>query len=238
MAKAKYKRVLLKLSGEVLTGSSSQPVDQAVLSRLVSEFKSITALDVELAVVIGGGNICRGANWQALGLDRVSADQIGMLATVMNAMILRDALLQQSEPVQMFSAVPMLPIASGFQRQLAIDALQSKHVVILSAGTGNPLVTTDSAASLRGIELNCDIVLKATHVDGVYSEDPAINPDATLYDSLTFTEAMDRNLKVMDLTAFQQCQLHAMPIRVFNIEKPGALYSVITGGDEGTLIKH
>ena len=233
---SKYKRVLLKLSGEVLTGDSDHPVDQDVLRRLVSEIKAVVETGVQLAIVIGGGNICRGATWEGLGLDRVTSDQIGMLATVMNAMILRDALVHAGQGATVFSAAAMLPIAVGFQRQLAINEMNAGNVVVLSAGTGNPLVTTDSAASLRGIELGCDIILKATHVDGIFSDDPITNPDATMYQSISFAEVMDKQLKVMDLTAFQQCQMHNMPLRVFNIERVGALLEVISGKDIGTLV--
>jgi uridylate kinase len=159
-----------------------------------------------------------------------------MLATVMNSMILRDALVHAGQGATVFSAAAMLPIAAGFQRQLALNELNSGNVVVLSAGTGNALVTTDSAASLRGIELGCDIVLKATHVDGVYDSDPKQNPDAVMYDEISFDEVLKKQLNVMDLTAFQQCQAHGMPIRVFNIEKPGALLEVVTGAKIGTLV--
>lgn len=235
--KPAYQRVLLKLSGEVLSGHTDQPLHQPTLARLVQEVCDVCAMGVQVAIVIGGGNICRGADWAQAGVDRVSADQIGMLSTVMNGIVLRDTFLQAGQAARLYSAIPMLPIAAGFQRQVADQDLSQGCVVILSGGTGNPLVTTDTAASLRGIELSADLICKATHVDGVYSDDPKQNKQAEMYARLSYQEAMEKRLKVMDLAAFQQCADHQKVLRVFNIEKPGALQKVVCGVNEGTLIE-
>lgn len=232
-----YQRILLKISGEVLSGHTDQPLHQPTLQRLVREVCDVCAMGVQVAIVVGGGNICRGADWAQAGVERVSADQIGMLSTVINGMVLRDTFLQVGQAVRLYAAVPLLPMAAGFQRQVADQDLSDGRVVILSGGTGNPLVTTDTAASLRGIELSVDLICKATHVDGVYSADPKQDKHAEMYAHLSYQEAIDKRLKVMDLSAFQQCADHKKVLRVFNIEKPGALLNVVCGENEGTLIQ-
>lgn len=231
-----YRRVLLKMSGEALMGQSQGAIDPKVLDRLAQEVKSIHALGIEVGVVVGGGNFFRGAALSAAGINRITGDYMGMLATLMNALALRDSFERAGLPVRVSSAIPMGGIADLFNRRKAIHHLEQKRIVIFAAGTGNPLVTTDSAASLRGIEIEADVVLKATNVDGVYSADPAKNPHATLYKHLSYQEALEKELAVMDLAAFCQCRDHKMPLRVFNIHKPGALQRVMLDESEGTLV--
>lgn len=232
-----YRRVLLKMSGEALMGNSTHAIDPKVLDRLAREVTEIHQLGVQVAIVIGGGNFFRGRALSEVGINRITGDHMGMLATMMNALALRDAFERSNLPVRVLSAIPMSGVADHFNRRKAIHHLQEGRIVLFAAGTGNPLVTTDSAASLRGIEINADVVLKATNVDGVYSEDPAKNPDATLYETLTFQEALSKELAVMDLAAFCQCRDHNMPLRVFNISKPGTLLRVVKGEKEGTLVQ-
>jgi len=235
-SKAPYKRVLLKMSGEALMGDLSFGIDPKVLDAIVLDVKKVVDLGVQLGIVIGGGNLCRGVTLNALGLGRIAGDQMGMLATVMNAIAFRDACHRVDITAQIMSALQMNGVAKPFDRLSALENMASGCVMIFAAGTGNPLVTTDSAASLRAIETESDILLKATHVDGVYSADPARHKDAVLYKRVTFQEALDKQLGIMDLTAFCQCRDQKMPIRVFNLHKPGALMAVIMGQDEGTLI--
>ena len=235
-SKVPYKRVLLKMSGEALMGDLSFGIDPKVLDTIVLDVKKVVDLGVQLGIVIGGGNLCRGVTLNALGLGRIAGDQMGMLATVMNAIAFRDACHRVNITAQIMSALQMNGVAKPFDRLSALENMASGCVMIFAAGTGNPLVTTDSAASLRAIETEADILLKATHVDGVYSADPAIHKDAVLYKTVTFQEALDKQLGIMDLTAFCQCRDQKMPIRVFNLHKPGALMAVIMGQDEGTLI--
>lgn len=236
--KPQYKRVLLKLSGEALMGKGATSIDPPVLDRLAKEITEIHRLGVEVAIVIGGGNFFRGTALSEAGIDRITGDNMGMLATIMNALALRDAFENADLPVRILSALEVGGVADQFHRRKALHHLSQGRIVIFAAGTGNPLATTDSAASLRGIQINADVVLKATNVDGVYSADPAKNADATMYKRLSFQEALSKELAVMDLAAFCQCRDHNMSLRVFNINKPGALLNVITGGDEGTVVEN
>lgn len=231
-----YRRILLKLSGEVLVGQNSFGIDPSVLERIVHEIAEVARLGVEVGIVIGGGNLFRGSKLSQVGIDRVTGDQMGMLATVMNALAMRDALERIDTPTRILSAIPMNGLVDAFNRRQAIYHLEKKRVVIFAGGTGNPLVTTDSAASLRGIEIKADVLLKATNVDGIYSADPARDPNATLYHHLTYQDALDRELGVMDLSAFCQCRDHQLAIRVFNVNKPGILLRIIQGSDEGTIV--
>lgn len=231
-----YRRILLKLSGEALIGKGASSIDPLVIDRLAREIIEVHQLGVQIGIVIGGGNFFRGAALSEIGINRITADQMGMLATLMNALALRDALEQHALPVRILSAIPMGGVADDFHRRKAIHHLQHGRIVLFAAGTGNPLVTTDSAASLRGIEIEADVVLKATNVDGVYSADPMKDPSAKLYHHLTYDEALEKELAVMDLSAFCQCRDHDMPLRVFNIKKPGALMRVVVDKREGTLV--
>lgn len=231
-----YRRILLKMSGEALVRKDPQAIDPHILDRIAKEVTQVYQLGVQIAIVIGGGNFFRGAALQKAGINRITGDFMGMLATLINALALRDAFERSSLPVRILSAIPMTGAADAFHRRKAIHHLQQGRIVIFAAGTGNPLVTTDSAASLRGIEIGADVVLKATNVDGVYSEDPAKNPAAKLYKHLTYQEALEKELAVMDLAAFFQCRDHNMPLRVFNIKKAGMLLRVILDKEEGTLV--
>ncbi|MBW5802485.1 UMP kinase [Coxiella endosymbiont of Ornithodoros amblus] len=231
-----YRRVLLKMSGEALMGKGLHAIDPNVLDRMAKDITQVYQLGVQIAIVIGGGNFFRGAALQAAGINRITGDYMGMLATLMNALALRDAFERSNLPIRILSAIPMTGVADAFHRRKAIHHLQQGRVVIFAAGTGNPFVTTDSAASLRGIEINADVVLKATNVDGVYSDDPEKNPQAKLYKHLSYQEALKKELAVMDLAAFCQCRDYNMPLRVFNINRRGALLSVIINQEEGTLV--
>lgn len=236
-AKPIYRRVLVKLSGEALQGDHLFGIDASKLSRVVQEISGVTELGVQVALVIGGGNLIRGADLCAAGFDRVSADQMGMLATVINGLALRDAFKAKSIPATLMTAFPIPGIAEQYDRSKAQDKLDQGKVVILSAGTGNPLVTTDSAAALRGIEIGVDIILKATKVEGVYNDDPIKNPKAELYQQLNYDEVISKRLGVMDLTAILLCQDHDLPLRVFNMNKQGALKRIMLGEDIGTLVQ-
>lgn len=231
-----YRRVLLKMSGEALTGGSQHAIDPKVLDRMAKEIGEVYQLGVQVGIVIGGGNFFRGVTVQEAGIDRITGDHMGMLATLINSLAMRDAFERSGLPVRILSAIPMSGIVDYFNRRKAIHHLQQGRVVIFAAGTGNPLVTTDSAASLRGIEIEADIVLKATQVDGIYSADPRRYPDAVRYEHLTYQEALEKELAVMDLAAFCQCRDYNMPLCVFNMQKPGALLRVITGQVEGTRV--
>jgi uridylate kinase len=231
-----YKRILLKLSGESLTGSAKFGIDPDVLDRLAKEIKELVDLQVQVSIVVGGGNLFRGQALSKVGLDRITGDQMGMLATLMNALAMRDAFGRAAMDTRVMSALPMSGIIDAYDRRKAINKLNAGKVIIFAGGTGNPLVTTDSAASLRAIEIKADLLLKGTNVDGVYSADPAKNPQATLYKTLRYQEVLDKELGVMDLTAFCQCRDHNMPLRVFNINKAGALKRIILGESEGTLV--
>lgn len=233
----KYKRILLKLSGEALTGRQSFGIDPTILDLMALEVGQLVGIGVQVGLVVGGGNLFRGAALQAAGLDRVTGDHMGMLATVMNALALRDALERSNIATQVMSSIPMSGVVDHYDRRKAIRALSNGDVVIFAAGTGNPFFTTDSSACLRGIEVQADLVLKATKVDGVYSADPVKVPDAVKYDRLTYDEVLDKKLEVMDLTAICLCRDHNMPVRVFEMEKQGALLNIVRGGDVGTLIE-
>ena len=227
----KYKRILLKLSGEALTGQENFGIDPKVLDQMALEIGQLVGIGVQVGLVVGGGNLFRGAALQTAGLDRVTGDHMGMLATVMNALALRDALERSNISTQVMSAIPMSGVVDHYDRRKAIRALGDGDVVIFSAGTGNPFFTTDSSACLRGIEVEAELVLKATKVDGVYSADPMKVADAVKYDRLTYDEVLDKKLEVMDLTAICLCRDHNMPVRVFEMEKKGALLNIVRGGD-------
>jgi len=233
-----YRRILLKISGEALMNQGKYVIDPEVLTRITADVSEVYRLGTQIAIVIGGGNFFRGAALSEVGIDRITGDYMGMLATLMNALALRDAFERSALPVRILSAIEMTGIADQFHRRKAIHHLQQGRIVIFAAGTGNPLVTTDSAASLRGLEIGVDVVLKATHVDGVYSSDPAKDPNAVFYKKITFEEALNKELAVMDLAAFCQCRDYKMPLRIFNINKQGALLRVIMGEDEGTLVEN
>lgn len=235
-SKPAYQRILLKLSGEALMGSADYGIDPAVLIRVADEVRAVVELGVQVALVIGGGNIFRGAGLAASGMDRVTADQMGMLATVINALAMQDALEQRDMQVRVMSALKMHQICEDYIRRRAIRHLEKGRVVILAAGTGNPFFTTDSAASLRGVELGVNLVLKATKVDGVYSADPIKHADAQYYKHLSYDEVIERKLMVMDVTAIVLCRDYAMPLCVFNMNKPGALMRIVMGEEEGTLV--
>lgn len=233
----KYKRILLKLSGEELMGEEGFGIDPKVLDKMALEIGQLVGIGVQVGLVIGGGNLFRGAALSAAGLDRVTGDHMGMLATVMNALAMRDALERSNISSRVMSAIPMSGVVDHYDRRKAIRFLDTGEVVIFSAGTGNPFFTTDSAACLRGIEVEAELVLKATKVDGVYTADPMKDPTATKYDELTYDEALEKKLGVMDLTAICLCREHDMPVRVFRMDQAGALVSIVRGGNEGTLIQ-
>ncbi len=232
----KYKRILLKLSGEALTGEEGFGIDPKVLDRMALEIGQLIGIGVQIGLVIGGGNLFRGAALQAAGLDRVVGDHMGMLATVMNGLAMRDALVRSNITTRLMSAIPMSGIAEHYDRLKAMRALGKGDVVIFSAGTGNPFFTTDSAACLRAIEVNADLVLKATKVDGVFTADPHKDPTATRYSRLSFDEVLAKKLAVMDSTAICLCRDYDMPIRVFNMMAKGDLLELMVGGERGTLI--
>ncbi len=231
-----YTRILLKLSGEALMGEDSYGINRPTIDRIVSEIAEVAKLGVEIAVVIGGGNIFRGVAPAAAGMDRATADYMGMLATVMNALALQDAMQRINLVGRVQSALNIEQVVEPYIRGKAIRYLEEHKIVIFAAGTGNPFFTTDTAAALRGMEMNVELVLKATKVDGVYTEDPKTHADAMRYKSITFDEAIVKNLKVMDATALTLCRDQKLPINVFSIYKPGAFKRVVTGQDEGTLV--
>ncbi|MDN5871402.1 MAG: UMP kinase [Nitrococcus sp.] len=236
MNEPKYRRILLKLSGEALLGDMAYGVDPGVLSRLASEIRALGEWGVQVALVIGGGNICRGAGLAAKGMDRVTADQMGMLATLLNALALQDALEREEVVTRVMSAIKVNQVCESYIRRRAIRHLEKGRVVIFAAGTGNPFFTTDSAASLRAIEINADIMLKATKVDGVYSADPLEDPDAERYRRLTYDEVLQRRLNVMDATAIVLCREQSMPIMVFDITRAACLHDVVAGCAIGTFV--
>ena len=236
MAAPAYKRILLKLSGEALMGDDAYGINRATISRIVGEVKEVVDLGVQVAVVIGGGNIFRGVAPAAEGMDRATADYMGMLATVMNAMALQDAMKNIGLNARVQSALNIEQVAEPYIRGKAIRYLEEGRVVIFGAGTGNPFFTTDTAAALRGMEMNADVVIKATKVDGIYTDDPKTNPEAMRYKTISFDEAIIKNLKVMDATALTLCRDQKLPIIVFSIFKQGALKRVFMGEDEGTMV--
>ena len=227
---AAYKRILLKLSGEALMGDDAYGINRATIVRIVREVQEVTELGCEVAVVIGGGNIFRGVAGGSVGMDRATADYMGMLATVMNALALADTMRQEGLVARVMSAIGIEQVVEPYVRPKALQYLEEGKVVVFAAGTGNPFFTTDTAAALRGAEIGAEVVLKATKVDGVYTEDPKTVPDAKRYQRLTFDEAIVKHLKVMDATALTLCRDQNLPISVFSIFKPGALKRVILGG--------
>lgn len=237
MSQAAYKRVLLKLSGEALMGAGEYGVDPNVLSRMANDIRDIRQEGVQIGLVIGGGNIYRGAALAAKGMDRVAGDQMGMLATVMNGIAMKAALQLIDVPCSLMSAISMIPFCEPFVRDQAIANLEAKQVVIFSAGTGNPFFTTDTAASLRAIEIGADVMLKATKVDGIYSADPVKHPNATFYPRLSYDQAIAEQLEVMDLTAILLCRDHKLPMRVFSMQEEGNLLRVIRGEPLGTYVE-
>ena len=231
-----YKRILLKLSGEALMGEDSFGINRNTIVRMVEEIAEITRMGVEVAVVIGGGNIFRGVAGGAVGMERATADYMGMLATVMNALALADAMNKQGLTARVMSAISIDQVVEPYVRPKALQYLEEGKVVVFAGGTGNPFFTTDTAAALRGAEIGAEQVLKATKVDGVYTADPFKDATATRYTQLSFDEAMAGNLGIMDATAFALCRDQKLPVKVFSIIKPGALKRVIMGEDEGTLV--
>ena len=234
--KPAYKRILLKLSGEALMGEDSFGINRAVLARMVEEIRSVVDLGVQVGIVVGGGNIFRGVALGATGMDRATGDYMGMLATVMNAMALQDACRNNGVEARVQSALNIEQVAEPYSRGKALRHLRLGRVVIFAAGTGNPFMTTDTTAALRGAEIGAEIVIKATKVDGIYTADPKKDPTATMFEELTFDQALRANLKVMDATAFALCREQGLPIKVFNINKKGALRRVVMGENEGTLV--
>jgi uridylate kinase len=231
-----YKRVIIKLSGEALAGDVNYGIDPKVVDRIAAEISAARSLGVQIGLVLGGGNLFRGAELSNAGLGRITGDHMGMLATLMNALAMRDVFESRNIETRVMSAINMSGIVDHFHRRKAIYHLESGRMVIFAGGTGNPLVTTDSAASLRAIEVNADALLKATNVDGVFSSDPKQDPNAKIYSKISFDDVLDKELGVMDLNAFCQCRDYNMPMRVFNINKENALLNVLKGRDEGTLV--
>jgi uridylate kinase len=234
--KPAHKRILLKLSGEALMGDDQFGINRATIVRMVEEVAEITRMGVEVAVVIGGGNIFRGVAGGSVGMDRATADYMGMLATVMNALALADTMNKAGLIARVMSAIAIEQVVEPYIRPKALQYLEEGKVVIFAAGTGNPFFTTDTAAALRGAEIGAEVVLKATKVDGVYTADPKKDPSATRYTKISFDEAMSQNLGIMDATAFALCRDQKLPIKVFSIFKNGALRRVVMGEDEGTLV--
>ena len=235
-ANPKYKRILLKLSGEALSGDSGFGIDPDTLDRITDEIAQVSRMGVAIGLVIGGGNFFRGVSAAAEGMERVSADHMGMLATVMNSLAVQQALQKREIPTRVQSAIPITPVAESYIRGRAIKHLKVGRVVVFAAGTGNPLFTTDSAASLRAIEINAELMLKATKVDGIYDSDPVTNPDAVRFDELSFQEVLVKGLKVMDTTAIALCRDHDLPILVFDINKPDNLRKIMLGESIGTKV--
>jgi len=234
--KAPYKRVLLKLTGEVMAGDKGYGIDPDGVSRIASDIREIHDLGVEIAIVIGGGNIFRGMQASAQGMDRATADQMGMLATIINGLALQDSLEKMGVVTRVQSAIEVQELAEPFIRRRAIRHLEKGRIVIFAAGTGNPYFTSDTAATLRAIEIHADVILKGTRVDGVYDSDPEKNPQAVRYDTLTYTEVIQRELRVMDATSVALCMDNEIHIRVFNIMTPGNLRKIIMGEEVGTLV--
>jgi len=237
VSKPMYNRILLKLSGEALMGEGDYGIDPSVASRIADEIRELVDIGVQVGMVIGGGNIFRGAGLAEAGMDRVAGDHMGMLATVINALALQDAIEKRGLYVRVMSALEIKQVCEDYIRRRAVRHLEKGRVVIFAAGTGNPFFTTDSAASLRGIEICADVVLKGTKVDGVYSSDPVKDPDAVLYKTLSYDEVIEQKLNVMDTAAIVLCRDQKMPLRVFNMNSPGSLMRVVMGEDEGTLVQ-
>jgi len=233
----RYQRILLKLSGEALMGQGTHGIDPAVIQRLAEEIRTVVARGTQVGIVVGGGNLLRGAGLASRGMNRVTGDHMGMLATAMNALALQDAIEQAGADCRVMSALSIGQVCESFSSRAAIRHLEMGRVVVFAAGTGNPFFTTDSAASLRAIEIEADIMLKATKVDGVYTADPMTDPQATRFDRISYDDALARKLGVMDTTALVLCSEHAMPVRVFNMFEPGHLGRIIDGEDIGTLVQ-
>lgn len=236
MTDVRYQRILLKLSGEALMGEHDYGIDPIVIQRLAQEICDTRAAGVDVAVVLGGGNIFRGVGLAKSGIDRVTGDHMGMLATVMNALALQDAIEKLEIPVRVMSAVRINQVCEDYIRRRAVRHLEKGRIVIFAAGTGNPFFTTDSAASLRAVEIGADLMLKATKVDGVYDADPMKNPAAKRYDQLSYDDVLDQRLEVMDATAIVMCRDHAMPLQVFDMNQPGALAKIVNGDAVGTRV--
>ena len=234
--KLKYKRILLKFSGEALMGKSQFGIDPSVLDTLAQEVAALVGMGVEVGLVLGGGNLFRGKALFEAGVGRVTGDHMGMLATVMNALAMRDALERIDLPARIMSAIPMLGVVDSYHRRKAMTHLRNGQVVIFAAGTGNPFFTTDTAACLRAIEIGADVVLKATKVDGVYSSDPVKNPDAVRYEYLTYKEVLTKGLEVMDSTAICLCQEQNMPLQIYDMMAPNALKRIVVGDQVGTIV--
>ena len=231
-----YRRVLLKLSGESLMGDDAFGINRATIGAMVKDIAEVQRMGVELAIVIGGGNIFRGVALGSSGMDRATADYMGMMATIMNAMALQDAMRTAGVQARVQSALKVEQVVEPYIRPKAMRYMDEGKIVIFAAGTGNPFFTTDTAAALRGSEIGAEVVLKATKVDGVYSADPKKDPNAVRYSTISFDDALARNLQIMDATAFALCRDQGLPIRVFNISRPGALKRAVSGEDEGTLV--
>ena len=235
-AKSRYSRILVKLSGEALLGDGDYGIDPAVLKRIAGELQDIVQMDVQLAVVLGGGNIFRGAGLARAGMDRVAADHMGMLATVMNSLALQDALESLGLHARVMSAIRINEVCEDYIRRRAVRHLEKGRIAVFAAGTGNPFFTTDTAAALRAIEINADVLLKATKVNGIYSDDPIRNSAAVRYPRLTFDKVLSDKLNVMDATAIVMCRDNRLPLRVFNLNNPGDLTRVVRGEDVGTSV--
>ncbi|NLO01256.1 MAG: UMP kinase [Bacteroidales bacterium] len=233
----KYKRILLKLSGEAFMGNRNYGIDEAVLNEYALQIAELPSIGVQTAIVIGGGNIFRGLKGTSLGFDRVSGDQMGMLATVINSLALRSALITAGVKTQVFTSIRMEPVGTFYTREKASEAMSNGEIVIIAGGTGNPYFTTDTASALRAIETEAEIMLKGTRVDGIYTADPEKYPDARKFDQITYDEVYKLNLKVMDLTAITLCKENNLPVLVFNMNKKGSLKSVLNGASIGTLVK-
>jgi uridylate kinase len=236
MSKPVFKRILLKLSGEALMGREDYGIDPTILKDLASEIINIAELGIEIGVVIGGGNIFRGAGLAKSGIDRATADHMGMLATVMNSLALQDALEKQGGDARVMSALKINEVCEDYIRRRALRHMEKKRIVIFAAGTGNPFFTTDSAAALRAVEMGAQILLKATKVDGLYTADPKLDPTATKYAHVSFDEVLNKKLAVMDATAIALCRDYKMPIRIYNMTAPGELRRLMFGAELGTLV--
>jgi len=236
MNQSPYKRILLKLSGEALMGSQGHGIDLTVIDKIASEIKEVAGNGIEIAIVIGGGNIFRGLSAAAKGMERASADYMGMLATVLNALALQNTLENKGVATRVQSAIEMRELAETYIRRRAVRHLEKKRVVIFAAGTGNPYFTTDTAAALRAMEIGAEVIMKATKVDGVYSADPVKDPSAVKYDRLSYLDVLQRNLKVMDATAISLCMDNNLPIIVFNLNVPGNIKKIVAGEPLGTLV--
>jgi len=237
MQEPKYKRILLKISGEALIGKADFGIDPKIMDNIANQVKTVMEMNVEIAIVIGGGNFWRGVAASANGMDRTTADYIGMLATIMNALGLQDALEKKGVMTRVQSSITMQEIAEPFIRRRALRHLEKKRVIIFAGGTGNPYFSTDTAAALRALEINAEILFKATKVDGVYDKDPKKYPDAKKYDELTFMEVLDRDLRILDSTATSLCMENNLPVIVFDITKPGNVRDAVLGKKIGTLVK-